>query len=108
MSDSAPAVRLCSVADVEVGAVRRFDVGKTKIALVHLDDGWYAVGDTCTHQKISLSEGEVYPETKEIECWKHGSCFSLVDGSPHALPATKSVPVYDVQIEGDEVMVVLP
>jgi 3-phenylpropionate/trans-cinnamate dioxygenase ferredoxin component len=102
-----PEARLCAVDDLKFGEVRQFKVGKTKIALVRLDDGWYAVGDTCTHQKISLSEGEVHAETKEIECWKHGSKFSLVDGSPHALPATKPTPVYEVRIDGDDVMVVI-
>ncbi len=36
------------------------------------------------------------PTTREIECWKHGSCFSLETGEPNSLPATKAVPVYDV------------
>jgi 3-phenylpropionate/trans-cinnamate dioxygenase ferredoxin subunit len=100
-----PETRLCSVADVPVNEARRFAVDRTPIALVHLEDGWYAVGDTCTHQKISLSEGELHPETHQIECWKHGSCFSLVDGTPHSLPATRPVPVYAVRLEGDDVMV---
>jgi 3-phenylpropionate/trans-cinnamate dioxygenase ferredoxin subunit len=98
-------VRLCSVGDVPVGEARRFVVGKAPIAVVHLDDGWYAVSDTCTHQKISLAEGEVHPETHQIECWKHGSCFSLVDGTPHSLPATRPVAVYPVRVSGDDVIV---
>jgi 3-phenylpropionate/trans-cinnamate dioxygenase ferredoxin subunit len=102
-----PETRLCSVHDVPVNEARRFDVGRQPIAVVHLDDGWYAVGDTCTHQKISLAEGEVLPGSHQIECWKHGSCFSLIDGTPHSLPATKAVPVYEVRVEGDDVMVVI-
>jgi 3-phenylpropionate/trans-cinnamate dioxygenase ferredoxin component len=102
-----PEVRLCSVQDVPVNEARRFDVARRPVALVHLEDGWYAVGDTCTHQKISLSECDVHPEAHEIECWKHGSCFSLIDGTPNSLPATKPVPVYPVRLEGDDVMVVI-
>jgi 3-phenylpropionate/trans-cinnamate dioxygenase ferredoxin subunit len=103
-----PETRLCSVKDVPVNEARRFEIGKRQpIAVVHLEDGWYAVGDICTHQKISLSEGEVHPETHQIECWKHGSCFSLVDGTPHSLPATRPVPVYEIRLEGDDVMVVI-
>ena len=103
-----PEIRLCSVHDVPVNEARRFvPEPKRPIALVHLDDGWYAVGDICTHQKISLSEGEVHPDTHEIECWKHGSCFSLVDGTPNTLPATKPVAVYEVRVSGDDVMVVI-
>jgi 3-phenylpropionate/trans-cinnamate dioxygenase ferredoxin subunit len=103
-----PETRVCSIKDVPPGEARRFEVGRLPVAVVHLDDGWYAVGDICTHQKISLSEGEVDPDTHEIECWKHGSRFSLIDGQPHALPATRPTPVYEVRVEGDDVVVVTP
>lgn len=100
--------RLCAVDDLAPGEVRRFDLGSVRVALVRIDDDWYAVGDRCTHQDISLSEGEVHPESREIECWKHGSCFSLVTGEPFSLPATKAVPVYDVRLDGDDVYLVVP
>lgn len=98
--------RVCSVHDVGDGEARRFDLGNLRVCVVRLDGSWYAVGDRCTHQDISLAEGEVHPDTAEIECWKHGSCFSLVDGTPNTLPATRPVPVYDVRIDGDDVYVV--
>jgi 3-phenylpropionate/trans-cinnamate dioxygenase ferredoxin subunit len=47
-------------------------------------------------------------DTKQIECWKHGSAFSLIDGSPHALPATKPVPVFPVTVEGDDIYIEVP
>ena len=97
--------RLCSVTDIEPGQALRFAFGKTPVCLVRIDDDFYAIGDTCSHAKISLSEGEIHAESLEIECWKHGSCFSLVDGQPHALPATKATPVFTVKIEGDDVFV---
>lgn len=99
--------RLCSVGDVGDGEARRFDLGRTPICVVRVADAWYAIGDTCTHQNVSLADGEVFTETLEVECWKHGSCFSLVDGEPNALPATKPVPVYELRIDGDDVYVVL-
>lgn len=100
--------RLCSVDDVADGEARQFVVGKLKLAVVRLGDDWYCIGDTCTHQKISLSEGEVHAGTRELECWKHGSRFSLETGKPSALPATKPTPVFDLRLDGDDVMVVLP
>jgi 3-phenylpropionate/trans-cinnamate dioxygenase ferredoxin component len=100
--------RICSVTDVESGQARRFTLGSLAIAVVRIDDDWYAIGDICTHQKISLSEGEVHADTREIECWKHGSCFSLETGDPSSLPATKAEPVYEIRIDDDDVMVVLP
>jgi 3-phenylpropionate/trans-cinnamate dioxygenase ferredoxin subunit len=47
----------------------------------------------------------VHCGTKELECWKHGSAFSLVTGAPNTLPATQPVTVYDVTVEGDDVYV---
>ena len=90
------------------GTARRFDVGSHRIALVRIDDEFYAIGDTCSHEDYSLSEGEVLAEECEIECWKHGSTFDLRTGEPQTLPATKPVPVYGVRLDGDDVMVELP
>ena len=99
--------RLCRVDDLAPGTARRFDVGRHRIALVRIGDDFYAVGDRCSHADFSLSEGEVWPDELEIECWKHGSTFSLKTGEPQSLPATRPVPVYDVRVQGDEVWVEL-
>ncbi len=100
--------KLCTVDDVEPGTARRFDLGAHRICVVRIDDHWYAIGDRCTHQDISLSEGEVHAGELEIECWKHGSCFSLVTGEPSSLPATMPAPVYELRIDDRDVYVVLP
>ena len=97
--------RLCAVGDVQDGLPVRFDVGPHRICLVRLGDDFYAIGDTCSHADVSLSEGEVDADTKHIECWKHGSCFSLETGVPDVLPATRPVPVYRVTVEGGDVFV---
>ncbi len=102
------AVRVCSVSDIEPGTARRFEVGGQSVAVVRIEDDFYAIGDRCTHADFSLSEGEVLTEEREIECWKHGSTFSLVDGRPQSLPATKAVPVFAVAVVGDDVMVTVP
>ena len=109
MSTSGPRVlRLCAAADLASGAARRFDVDGVGICLVHCDDGFHAVEDTCSHEDYSLAEGEVDAGRAEIECWKHGSLFSLVTGEPLTLPATRPVAVYEVAVDGDDVSVVLP
>jgi len=99
--------RICSVTDVASGESRRFELGELTVAVVRIDDDWYAIGDRCTHEDISLAEGELLTDQREIECWKHGSCFSLEDGEPSSLPATKPVPVYEIRIDGDDVYLVV-
>ena len=63
----------------------------------------HAIGDVCTHGDISLSEGFVEGDT--LECWAHGSAFSLETGRPLNLPAYEPVPVFVVEIDGDDVLI---
>jgi 3-phenylpropionate/trans-cinnamate dioxygenase ferredoxin subunit len=74
---------------------------------VRIGDRVYAIGDTCSHAEISLSEGEVICDTLELECWKHGSAFSLETGEPQTLPATQPVPVYDVAVVDGEIVLMI-
>lgn len=89
---------VCPLDEFESGTARRVDVEGRRIALVRIGDDVYAIGDTCSHADVSLSEGEVNCDDREIECWKHGSSFSLVTGVPQTLPATQPVPVYDAAV----------
>ncbi len=98
-------IKVCSTSDVGPGEARRFDVDDLRLAIVHIGDDFYAIGDRCSHEDYSLAEGEVWPEECEIECSKHGSTFDLRTGDPCSLPATKPVPVYEVTVDGDDVWV---
>jgi 3-phenylpropionate/trans-cinnamate dioxygenase ferredoxin component len=100
-------VTLCPLAELAPGSARRFDVAGRRIAVVRIDDDVYALGDQCTHANISLAEGEVDTDERTIECWKHGSTFSLETGEALILPATKAEPVYDVRVDDGQVVVVL-
>lgn len=103
MSDQQLAV--CALDDIEPGTARRVDVGGVPVALVRIDDDVYAIGDVCSHANVSLSEGEVWCDEKELECPKHSSAFSLVTGEPSTLPATQPVAVFDVAVVDGQVMV---
>jgi len=88
------------------GQARRVEVGSEPVAVVRLGDDLYAIGDTCSHANVSLSEGEVDRAERTLECWKHGSAFGLADGQPTSLPATRPVPVYDVVVDDGRVLIV--
>jgi 3-phenylpropionate/trans-cinnamate dioxygenase ferredoxin subunit len=87
------------------GCAVRLDGGPDGICLVRIGDDFYAISDRCSHADYSLCEGEIDTTDRSIECWKHGSAFSLIDGEPQSLPATQAVPVYSVHREGDDVIV---
>ena len=95
------ATRVTAVGDLVENQASRVVVDGVPIALVKDSAGdIHAIGDTCTHGEISLSEGFVEGET--LECWAHGSQFSLVTGKPLNLPAYEPVPVFQVEvIDGD-------
>ena len=89
---------VCPLAQLAPNSATRFDVDGHAVAVVRIGDDVYAIGDTCSHANVSLSEGELWCDEKEIECWKHGSTFSLVSGEPQTLPATQPVPVYSAKV----------
>src|SRR4051794_28130296 len=103
-----PERKLCALEELTPDSVRRYDIDGCKLAVVRCGRDLYAVGDTCSHAEVSLSEGDVLCDELEIECWKHGSTFSLVTGEAQALPATQPIPVYAIRLDGDDVIVDLP
>ncbi len=95
------ATRVASVDELSVDQAKRVVVDGVAIAVVKDASGAvHALGDTCTHGDISLSDGFVEDDT--IECWAHGSKFSLTSGKPLTLPAYEPVPVFRVTVtDGD-------
>jgi 3-phenylpropionate/trans-cinnamate dioxygenase ferredoxin subunit len=89
--------RICSLDELTPNEAVRVEIDGVAIALVMDSAGnCHAIGDTCTHGDISLAEGFVEDET--LECWAHGSKFSLKTGKPLTLPAFEPVPVYELTI----------
>ncbi|MFB2556094.1 non-heme iron oxygenase ferredoxin subunit [Herbiconiux liangxiaofengii] len=95
------AEKVCALDEVPVNQAIRVVVGGVAIALVKDSAGeCHAIGDTCTHGDISLAEGFVEDDT--LECWAHGSKFSLETGKPLTLPAYEPVPVFAIEVvDGD-------
>ncbi|GAA2460113.1 non-heme iron oxygenase ferredoxin subunit [Agromyces mediolanus] len=98
------AVRVCGIDELVENQASRFVLDGVPIAVVKDAAGdVFAIGDTCTHGDISLAEGFVEDDT--LECWAHGSKFSLRTGKPLTLPAYEPVPVYQVEISGGDVLI---
>ncbi len=104
------ALTVCRFSELADGAATKVEVDGVAggVALVRIGDAVHAVGDRCTHADVSLSEGDVDVDTCHLECWRHGSSFSLLTGEPNALPATRPVTVYAVEVNGDDVVLTVP
>ena len=98
-------VNVGKLVDLPDGRGVRVEAAGHRVAVFRIGDSVYAIGDRCTHAEASLAEGELFDS--EVECPRHGSAFSLIDGEPTSFPATKPVPVYEVIVEDDEVYVEL-
>ena len=95
--------RVCSLAELVDDEPRRIELDDVDVAIVRTEGEVFAIHDECSHASIPLSEGDI--DDCHVECWLHGSRFDLRTGKPDVLPATESVPVYPVRIDGDDVLV---
>jgi 3-phenylpropionate/trans-cinnamate dioxygenase ferredoxin subunit len=106
MTELTTYLRACPLADVPENGALGVELNGEPVAILRDGDEVYAMRDVCSHEEVPLSEGDVYDGT--VECWLHGSCFDLKSGRPTGPPATTSVPVYPVKIDGGDVYVSLP
>lgn len=74
------------------------------IAVVFSGGSYFAVDDTCTHERASLAKGWI--EAGCVECPLHGATFRLADGAALSLPAKVGVAVHTVTVEGDDLVLV--
>ncbi|HEY4028616.1 MAG TPA: non-heme iron oxygenase ferredoxin subunit [Candidatus Dormibacteraeota bacterium] len=95
---------VAKIDELEVDTMKKVVADGQEICLAHAEDGsFYAIGDVCTHEEYSLSEGELW--SMDVECPAHGSRFNLRTGAVTGLPAVIPARTYPVTVEGDDVYV---
>lgn len=95
--------RVCQVADVPVGTIRRFEIEGRAIAVYNIDGAFYATDDTCTHGLASLSEGELDGDI--VECSLHFGAFHVPSGKPAGAPCSVPLRVYRTEVHEDEISI---
>jgi 3-phenylpropionate/trans-cinnamate dioxygenase ferredoxin subunit len=98
-------IRVAAITELPLGRGVRVEAAGHRIAMFRVDDSVYAIGDRCSHAEASLAEGELFDT--EVECPRHGASFDITTGEPDTLPATRPVPVYDVEIADGDVYLTL-
>jgi len=98
-------VRVASLADLPANALMAVDVDGTAVCLAHADGIVYAFQDNCSHKDFPLHSGSL--DGTRLECAWHGGTFDLQSGRAVRLPAVKPIRMYDVRIEGDDILVAL-
>lgn len=97
-------LRACSadsLADGEAVVVER--PPDAPIAVFNVDGEFYAIDDTCTHEKYSLADG--YVDDDVVECALHMAKFNIRTGKVLSLPATRDLASYPVKVEEGDVFV---
>jgi nitrite reductase/ring-hydroxylating ferredoxin subunit len=98
-------VKVATHGELKPGDKKLVDVEGTPVFLFYTGEKYYALLDSCCHRGGPLSEGTV--EGGVVSCPWHGWEFDLETGECKTNPGV-SQPVYQVSIEGDEVVVLLP
>jgi nitrite reductase/ring-hydroxylating ferredoxin subunit len=85
----------------------RAAVNGDAVLLLKVDDQVFAIGNQCTHQGAGLDRGvvKIAGSVHTVTCPAHGSMFRLDDGKVMRPPATKPVPVYDVKVEDERILI---
>jgi 3-phenylpropionate/trans-cinnamate dioxygenase ferredoxin component len=99
---------VAAVVDLEVGEMLGVTLANGEpVCVFNLDGDIGAVSDMCTHALFRLSDGVFHPDGT-LECIWHGARFDCRTGAVKRHPAPAPLPVYDVRIEGDRVLVGAP
>lgn len=96
-------VKVATKKDLVLINLKSVEVNGKEICLVNLENMYYAIGNRCTHMGCMLSDGELTGEN--IRCSCHGSVFSVKTGNVIKGPAKNPEPTYQVNVEGDQIII---
>jgi len=100
-------IEICKTTDVARGSAKRINFDKRDpIGIYHLEDGFYAIDDICSHGGALLSMGRM--ENNAVICPFHGGSFDIRTGIAIGRPCTVPVNTYAVTIVGDAVWIEVP
>lgn len=96
-------ITVARVGEIPVGGVKVVRMDDQPLALFHLEGGYYAIEDLCTHDGGPLADGMLDGDV--IECPRHGARFNVKTGVALCLPAIAPVATFAVRVQGDEIQV---
>lgn len=75
----------------------------TRVIIVKIDEDFYAIEELCSHDFLSMEEGEI--EGDQITCPFHGARFCLKTGEVLGPPAYEAVASFPVRVENGMVQI---
>lgn len=100
-------VKVANADEIPEGTAMRALVDGTPVAIFNANGRFFVIGDTCTHEEASLSEGEMVGEYT-VECPLHGAEFDIRTGRALCLPATGTTGSFEVVVDDGVIAVKVP
>lgn len=96
---------VASISDLAEGAVlQRVRSSGDAVCLVRYQNEISALSDICTHQHFSMSLGDLLSDGT-LQCAWHGARYDCRTGEVKQVPADSPLPVFQVRLEGDQILV---
>jgi 3-phenylpropionate/trans-cinnamate dioxygenase ferredoxin subunit len=96
---------VASVRDLSEGTIlQRVRSTGDAVCLVRKNGEISALSDICTHQHFSMSQGDLLQDGT-LQCAWHGARYDCRTGEVKQVPAISPLPVFQVRLEGDQIMV---
>jgi len=96
-------VKVASTKDLSPNKMIGVKAESNDILIANFAGKYYAIGNSCTHRDCKLSDGKL--KDGSITCPCHGSVFDIKTGNVLHGPAKNPEPVYQVKVEGDQILV---
>lgn len=94
-----------TVKELAQNPMKHFEIKGRHILVSRVGDAYYATSNTCTHEEFSLSEGTL--DDRIVTCPAHGAQFDVRTGEVKAFPAVRPLPVYRLEIAGEDMYIIL-
>ena len=96
--------RVANVGDFSEGLVRVFQVNGVHVGVVHHEGQFYAFSGRCPHAGYLLNYTRIRPGDR-ILCSSHFAWFDLKTGRVLDGPTDQDLELYEVRVEGEDVLV---
>lgn len=104
-----PEINIGKISDFSVGTMKKIEIKNKGILIANIDGKLYAIGDVCTHEECSLSDGML--QKNIVICPCHNAQFDLKTGKNIEKPFTgediEDEPSYQIKIKNNEVFIVI-
>jgi len=113
-------VEILKTDELNDGELKMADIEGHEFLIARVEDKYYVSDNLCPHMGGNLSKGKL--EGTIITCPRHNSQFDLVDGdvirwtdwtglkltASKIFKSPRNLKTYEVKIEGDKIMVMMP